>query len=403
MSALGRALRGAGLRERSGEVMVEKLFDGMFEPSTESGEVVTIDKSLTLPAVFRAIRLISESGGALPLVTYRKSADGESRDRAATHPAYGLLHDKPNPGMDAVEFWTMVLAHFAGWGKLFIGKEFAGNRVVALHAIHPKNVKVERRKDGSLIFRERRNGGLSEKVWSQGEVIYSRLFTLDGIDGISPIGMQRETMGLGLAMRKHGARFFNDSAIPSGALSVEQEIKDPDVRDRLRKEWKARHQGRRDIAILDAGAKFETISVPLKDAQYVELAGLGRADVADAFNMPASLLNGQTGDSLTYGNRADDVLQFLTFTLHNPLRKLEQALGNDRDLFPQTNTFFTEFLREDLLRPDSLSRARFYTLALNQNSGWMERDEVRQRENLPKLGTTTEADPNAGPDANPDA
>ncbi len=102
------------------------------------------------------------------------------------------------------------------------------------------------------------------------------------------------------------------------------------------------------------------------------------------------MLGAPVGDTNTYGNRESDVLSFLKFTLHNPLRKVEQALTLDRDLFPRPTgqkTHFCEFLREDLLRPDSKARAEFYRLALDPKWGWMERDEVRQRENLPSAGT----------------
>lgn len=384
MGIAANLARGIGLKPRAqSSTVIEHLFEGMLQTDSESGEIVSVERSVGLPAVFKAIRLFSETAGALPLITYRRQA--EERERDLDHPTYELLHEGPNSDLSAVEFWTALLAHFAGWGRIFIGKEFDGRgRVTALHPIEPKRVQVERLAGGALVFHESLDTGLM-RTWSRQELIYVRLFTLDGVHGLSPIGLQRETIGLGLAMRKHGARFFRDAAIPAGALSVKEEIKDPKVRDRMREEWKARHLGRRDIAILDAGAEFKPITIPIKDAQFVELWGATKADIADVFNMPASLLGAPTGDSLTYGNRESDMQQFLTFTLHNPLRKVEQALTRDRDLFPRPNgqTHFCEFLREELLQPDSKARAAFYRLALDPKTGWMRREEVRRRENLP--------------------
>jgi HK97 family phage portal protein len=352
----------------------------MLEPSDSIGPV-SPDRALTLGAVYRAIRLFSETPGAFPLIPYKRLPD-ESRERATSHSSYELLHDRPNPGQDAVTFWTLFFNHLASWGKGFIGKEFVGNRVVALHILDPWRVRVERLADGSLLFHENRAGGGS-RTWTQRDLLYVMLFTTNGYTGLSPIGLARETLKLGLAMRKHGVNTFDEAAVPAGALQTDQEIKDKDVRDRMRKEWKERHQGRRDIAILDAGAKFETYSMPFEDLQFVELAASNRTDIADFFNMPASLLGGKTGDSWTYGNRQDDMQQFLTFTLQNPLSKVEQALSNDRDLFPQVNTYFCEFLRDSLLQPNTQARATYYRLALDPNTGWMQRSEVRARENLP--------------------
>lgn len=379
MSLVGQLIRGAGGLQAAtgGDQVVEQLFGGMLEHG--DSEPVPISRSFTLPAVFKAVRLFSETGGALPLISYRHN--GEGRERAKNHPSYRLLRKRPNPSLDAVTFWTMALNHLASWGSIFLGKEFRGGDVHALHAVEPARMRVERLRSGELLFHERRRDG-SEKPWSQRELIYVMLFTVDGVTGLSPIGLARETLRLSILMRKHGVNTFDESSIPGGALQVEETIKDPEVKNQLRREWKERHQRKRDIAVLDAGAKFEAISMPFDDAQFVELHSATRADIADFFNMPASLLSGATGDSLTYGNRESDMRQFLTFTLHNPLSKLELALSSDPDLFPDEGDY-CEFLREDLLRPDSRARAEYYRHALDSRWGWMRRDEARARENLP--------------------
>lgn len=381
MSLVRRLSRGAGIQAAGSREVVERLFGGMLEHDEERKLSVSGERALTLPAVFKAIRLFSEPAGAMPLIPYKRLANG-SRERATSHPSWELLHNKPNPGQDAIPFWTLIFLNLASWGKAFIGKEFIGSQVVALHSLEPWRVWVERRGDGSLIFHENRIGGGSRE-WTQAELVYIQLFTINGYFALSPIALARETLELAMAMRRHGVNTFDEAAIPAGALQTDQEIRDPAVRDRMRKEWKERHQRKRDIAILDSGAKFQTITMPFDDAQFVELHGATRTDIADFFNLPASLLSGSTGDSLTYKNRQDDVQHFLTFTLQNPLSKVEQALSNDRDLFPQVNTYFCEFLRESLLQPNTAARSTYYRLALDPVTGWMNREEVRERENLP--------------------
>lgn len=381
MSFVGRIARGAaGVQASGGREVVERLFGGMLEESG-SGGPISVERSLTLGSVFKALRLFSETPGAMPLIPYRLS--GDDRERATNHSSYELLHNKPNPGEDAVAFWTAAFLHLGSWGKLFLGKEKVGGNVVAFHRLDPWRVRIEKLRNGTLLFHESlHNGG--QRTFSQQDVIYVPLFTLDGVNGLSPIGLARETFRLALNKRDSGVRTFDESAIPVGSLNTKEVIKDPDVRDRMRKEFKQRHQGKRDIAILDAGAEFQTYTLPFDDVQFVELHASTKADVADYFNMPASLLNGKSGDSLTYGNRQDDFQFFLTFTLHNPLRKVEQALSNDRDLFPQPNTFFAEFLREGGMQPNPKEKAEYYTRALNPKTGWMNRGEVRARENLPR-------------------
>ncbi len=383
MSLAARLIRGAGVRAqgRSISELSPGSLRGFDWGPTSSGELVSVDRALALPAVFAAIRMQAETMGAMPLLVYRKS--GSDRQRSNTHPAYRLLHEQPNETMTAVEFWTLFFSQLVGWGEAFIGKQFAAGQLASLWPIPPWEMTVERRA-GQLIYTHQ-PGTADPRRFSSQEIIHVRLFTKDGIRGVSPIAVARDAIGVGLAVQQHAGGFFRDAAVPSGALKVKQEIKDREVREALREEWEATHKGRNRIAILDAGAEFQPITIPMRDAQFVAVASLTVSDVARIYNMPASLLKGSTGDSLTYGNRESDAIQFLTFTLTNPLRKTEQALSNDADVFPKNLAFFCEFLVDHLLRADSATRAAFYTQALNPATGWMTRDEVRQRENLPEI------------------
>ena len=108
-------------------------------------------RSLALPAVFHAVRKISETAGAMPLMTYRRQADG--RDRAERHPAYSLLHDTPNENESAVEAWTRVFAHLSGWGECFMGKGRTLGSVSALYPIEPARMMVDRR-NGVVTYKE---------------------------------------------------------------------------------------------------------------------------------------------------------------------------------------------------------------------------------------------------------
>jgi phage portal protein BeeE len=70
----------------------------------------------------------------------------------------------------------------------------------------------------------------------------------------------------------------------------------------------------------------------------------------------------------------------VTYALRPWLVLIEQALSEDRDLFPASH--YCEFLVDALLRADSATRADIYTRALNPQTGWMTREEVRRLENL---------------------
>jgi phage portal protein BeeE len=62
---------------------------------SEAGVKVTADVAMTLSTFWACVRFLSETIGALPLVMYRRNADG-SRERATNHPLYDVLHTRPN-------------------------------------------------------------------------------------------------------------------------------------------------------------------------------------------------------------------------------------------------------------------------------------------------------------------
>ena len=75
--------------------------------------------------------------------------------------------------------------------------------------------------------------------------------------------------------------------------------------------------------------------------------------------------------------------QFVTLTLKRHLVAWEQAISKQLLTEAGRRSYFAEHSVEGLLRGDSTARAAFYESAIT--NGWMQIDEVRQLENLPRL------------------
>ena len=58
---------------------------------------------MQLTAVYACVRILAEAIAGLPLHLYRRGKNG-SKDKAADHPLYSLLHDEPNPEMTSFVF-----------------------------------------------------------------------------------------------------------------------------------------------------------------------------------------------------------------------------------------------------------------------------------------------------------
>lgn len=339
--------------------------------SSSSGKHVSVDRALGLAAVWAAVWLRADQLGSLPLLTCERSGGTLKPKDITVSP---LLASEPNPEMTAMDLWSIVSAHLDLWGNAYLGKEFRRGRLFALWPIEPEKV-TPRRVDGVKVYDVIRADG--EQVrYGNTEIIHILGPSRVGLVGLSPIHVHRESIGLGIKLAEHSGKLMSEGGVPAGILSIKGRITDATTGDRLRKEWKQKVRGRHDIGVLDEGATFQPISMPLEDAQFVEQRKLSVQDVARIFRIPPEMIAGESGGTLTYSNVEAQSIQFLRYALRPWLVRIEQALARDPDLFP-SRTFVPQFQADELLRGDTLSRYRALRVALGNGVPFITAAEAR--------------------------
>src|ERR1700760_2374271 len=169
-----------------------RLIEAFGGRETYSGERVTIDTALSLDTVFACVRLISQTVATLPLNVYTR----DGKDQASVnkqHPLYRILHDRPNADMTASEFWGCMVACRLLWGNAYASLVKAGSRVISMSPLRPDWVTIERNNDGSRTYYYANQGVRVELA--EDEVLHCKGFSLDGLLGLSPITMGRESLG----------------------------------------------------------------------------------------------------------------------------------------------------------------------------------------------------------------
>ena len=345
------------------------LFGG---PPSYSGESVSVEGSLALIPVYAAVNVIASTVGVMPCHVYRRLARG--RERATDTWQYRLLHESPNPEMAPGQFFETIVLQMLLWGNAYLEKvkgSFAGApRVMELWPITPSRVHVDRRKsDGAKVF-EIDRGHQSDDFTSGGtfterEILHIPALGYDGTTGMSPIGKARQEIGNALSRQKFQGGLYKRGAKISGV--IERPATAPkwsdDAAGKFKAQWRAWFEGggaqEGGTPVLQDGMTYKPMTMPLKDQQFIEQGQFTTTQIATLFNMPASKINGQTGDSLTYGNREQDATDFVTFTCLPWTNRAEQGLWRDNDLFP-SRTFYPQLVPEGLLRGDSNQRASFY-------------------------------------------
>lgn len=410
MSALTSALRATFLTPspaptpelRSAVGGLEEPPDWLWEAITGSvrgeGGRVTLDRALQLDAVYACIALIAGQVGTIPLDVYRGRGGG--RVRLTDDPRRAMLHDEPNED-HAPDVWREVMAaHLLGWGDTFLEKvrSRVTGGVVELWPIVPKGVVVER-DETDARRRKRFSIPGNERTFGQETILHIPGFGMDGLRGMSVVGLARNGLRSALERDRYEREFYANDATPGGILKVQGELS-PEAAGRLREQWNAAHRGRRSVAVLEQSAEWQSIGLPMKDTEFVARTNASVAQIARWFLLAPEMIGGSRGSSLTYNTVEGEALRFLTFTLNRWLVRIEQGLKRDPDLFP--DDAYPEFTREAVLRLDAKARAEFYEVM--HRIGAMSPNEIRDRENMPSreggdefVSTLPGAAPGAGP------
>lgn len=348
-----------------------------------AGKIVNSETALNLSAVYRCIRLTSESLAMLPPKMYTRDRRGEVRFDP-DHWLYPLLHDSPNTNQTAYEFWEAMTMSLAMWGNAYAIKEFQGDRLVALTPVRPDSAGPYRDENRRVRYRVLVDG-------VRDDLPQDRMFHIRGwgggfnLVGASPIALARHGLGLAMAVEEAASKFFANGLRPSGFVQTDQGLK-PDQRERLSLNLQ-KFQGSENagkIMLLEHGLSYQQLTLPPEDAQMLQTRGFHVQEICRWFGVPPFLAF-DTEKSTSWGTGLEQQqLGYLIFTLMPYLERIEQAI-NKWLLRPEERLMsYAEFAVEGILRADSAARAEFYQKMVM--SGIFTPDEVRVLEGRPAMG-----------------
>lgn len=352
---------------------LNELFGGA---STDSGVSVTPDTALTYSAVYAAVRCIAESVSSLPLNYYERLPAG-GKAHAKANPLHYLLHDEPNPEMTSLQWREASMAHLLLHGNSYteIVRDLEGN-AVELWPIDPTMVSPRRTDSGELYYELNRG----KSFITAGNMLHIPGLSFDGISGVSPITLARQSLGLSMAIEQFGAGYFGRGARPGGVLTFPGQLS-PEARQNLRRSFEELHAGGANshrVALLEAGLKWEAIGVPPDDSQFLQSREFQIIEVARWFNLPPNKLKDLSKTS--YNSLEQMEISFVVDTLRPWLVRWEQQLNRKIIRPKDRGSYFFEFNVDGMLRGDQASRYQSYSVA--RNWGWLSVNEIREKENL---------------------
>lgn len=350
------------------------ILDWLGGPPNASGVTVNEKTALGMPAVWRAVNLIAGTAASLPLHAYREADDVRLPVGDGSQSARLLAN--PHPDLTKFELWELVYSHLLLWGNAYLLVLRNQNRqVTELWPLHPSRVKVGRDSEGVKWYQV---DGEDGRPYSDQQIMHIPGFGYDGVCGVSPIRLAAQGIGLALAAEQFGAKLFGSGSLMSGILQTEQRL-NPEQADNIKTRWKAKMaglQGAHDVAVLDSGIKFQQLSIPPGDAQFIESRRFQIAEIARIFGIPPHML-ADTEKSTSWGTGIEQQsIGFVVYTLRPWLTRVEQRVTR----LLQPSKVYARYAVEGLLRGDSQQRAAFYQQMWN--IGVFSTNDIRKLEDF---------------------
>lgn len=381
-NSIGRVVKalGFGSEQKALPLSDPAIFELFGVVPAASGVTVSATTALRVPAVLHAVRLISETIGFLPCKLYRE--EGDSKEAAKDHGSYRLVHRFANEwtsaGQIRVDLTMDALMHGAGYAEVV---RFSDGRPFELHRLAPGTVQRRfRENSGEPVYVIQRERGRQE-LKSFRDVLYVPAF-----GAASPITLGKDAIGVAMVLERHASQFFAGGARPSGIITDENPITaDKDGATTLaniRKSWRVwQSSSNGDPLILDKGRKYEALTMPSTDAQFIENRLEQINEIARIFGVPPHML--YQLERATWSNAEQMAASFLQLCLRPWLDRWQDAYATVLLTEDEQDDLYFEFVIDDLQRADAAGRAEIFGKLVAMRA--MTPNEVRAAMNLPAL------------------
>lgn len=304
--------------------------------------------ALGLSAVRRAVDLISSTVASLPLRTLRE-VDG-TRTRVSS-----FLDSPGGPNGPTRYEWTeTVMVHLLLHGNAFLLHVYNGaGTIVALEPIHPLCVDVDwetdshRRRTGRKVFNVTLDDGTRREL-TQDQMTHIPGLSLDGLRGLSPISIARNSLGTAIAGDNAAAKMFASGPLYGGIATPDEDLEEGDAKA-IKASLETNAGGWQNaggIAFINRKIKFTQWSMSNEDAQFLQSRVFQIEEIARWFGVPPHLLM-QTEKQTSWGTGVAEQNRALArFTLQGWTNRIEQRLSR---LLPAPR--FCEFDFAGLLKP----------------------------------------------------
>jgi HK97 family phage portal protein len=314
--------------------------------SSESWYPPSIREALSVPAVFRAVTMISNLVGSLTMQAWRNGRvlEGQQVPTLVSRPG---VFQTPRDFFRDSAYCLATRGEYLWW---IVDRDDDG-LAKRLMLLPPHEVTVRWNQRMPLLREyEWRNRKIDADDIEHGT--FSR--EPGTLRGQGPLQLCGAALSAAVEADERAARFFQRGGVPSVVLKVMQTLSETDAAN-LKRQW-LEVEGN-EVRVAAGGADPQPFQVDPESAQLLDSRKYSAASVATMFGMDADLLNAAvSGSSLTYQNVGQRLDNFIRTTLGpNYLEPIEHGISERL-----SRTTVGRFALQTFLRADVKTQAEVY-------------------------------------------
>ena len=291
--------------------------------------------------IFTAVMMISSDVASLRLEMMKENIKDSSDELLP------LFNIKPNKYYTGYQLKFIMMAN-----ALLNGQSFAeivrDSRGKPTAIYHMPNSKVTYEQSAAtnyeMVYKFTESDKRERKIPSQ-NVIHLKFFSLDGIEGKSPLISLDDDLATQTNSKKFLANFFKNGTQAGGILKMSGAKLSKEAREKLREEFQKANSGTQQahkILVMDETMSYEPIEIDTEILKLINTSNHSTQQVAKAFGIPRHKFGLETMNMSLEQMNQDYLINTLSSYLESFVGELNFKLISDSDLGKKRYWFNTD-------------------------------------------------------------
>lgn len=337
----------------------ESQADDVLLKALMSGEEITRDEAMTIPAISSAVGLICDSFAMIPFKLYEKTVkDGKKQTTEIEDDRVNIINKDTHDTLDGFQFKKAICEDYllGKGGYAYINKE--GNKFVGLNYVQENKITLYTNISTNPIFKsiELR---VNEKPYKPFNFIKLLRNSKDGASGTGYITEINKVLQTAYKRLIYELNLMKSNGTKKGFIKAQKRLDEKGIGD-LKKSWTDYVNGTSSCIILHDGMEFQDASNTSVENQLNEKTKTFADEIKDIFHIKT--------------NNED----FIRYAVMPIAMAFATALNRDFLLEKEKSSFYFAPDFTDLIRCSIKERYEAYKIAIEK--GFKTRNEIRYLE-----------------------